>query len=54
VDFSEELNTVANAWTWSRDPETQAQFIRQCSRNGLKAEWWLTAEGWELRITRPA
>jgi hypothetical protein len=51
-DFSEELNTLADAWTWSSNPETQAQFISQCSRNGLTVEWWQTAEGWELRITR--
>ena len=52
LDF-EELNTVANTWTWSRDPETQAQFIRQCFQKGLQVEWWQTAEGWELRIRRP-
>jgi hypothetical protein len=53
LDFSEQLNTVAEAWTWSRDPETQVQFIRKCFRNGLQVEWWLTADGWELRIWRP-
>ena len=51
---SEELNKVADTFTWSRDPETQAQFICQCSRNGLQVDWWLTADGWELRIRRPA
>jgi hypothetical protein len=53
LDFSEELNTVADAWTWSRNPNTQAQFIRKCFRNGLWVEWWPTADGWELRIRRP-
>jgi hypothetical protein len=53
LDFSDELKVVADTWTWSRDPQTQFQFIRQCSRNGLQVEWWQTADGWELRIRRP-
>jgi hypothetical protein len=53
LDFSDELNLVADAWSWSRDPDTQTQFIRQCRQNGLHAEWWRTADGWELRIRRP-
>jgi hypothetical protein len=54
LDFSEELNVVADAWTWSRDPETRALLVRQCSQNGLKVEWKHTQDGWELRIRRPA
>jgi hypothetical protein len=53
LDFSDELKVVADAWTWSRDPQTQVHFIRQCFRNGLWVEWWQTADGWELRIRRP-
>ena len=53
MDFSEEYNKVADAWTWSNDPETQVQFIRKCLRNGLWVEWWQTADGWELRIRKP-
>jgi len=53
LDFSEELSIVTDAWTWSRDPETQVQFIRKCLRNGLWVEWWRTADGWELRVTKP-
>ena len=58
LDFSDELKVVADTWTWSRDPQTQVHFIRQCFRNGLWVEWervangrWLGAEDQEARMT---
>ena len=52
MDFSEELSLVASAWQLSHDEKTRAELVRSCAHNGLKAEWRLTRDGWELIVRK--